>query len=108
MILPTLWFFGLRFSLILTHIFQNRIPAALHPADFTARPQILEKEANPSYYDLISEFEKITGVGALLNTSFNLHGDPIVRGPEQAIYTFENSELDMLLMNDILISRVNG
>lgn len=84
------------------------IPAALHPADFTARPQILEKEANPSYYDLISEFEKITGVGALLNTSFNLHGDPIVRGPEQAIYTFENSELDMLLMNDILISRVNG
>ncbi len=80
----------------------------MHPADFTARPQILEKEANPSYYDLISEFEKITGVGALLNTSFNLHGDPIVRGPEQAIYTFENSELDMLLMNDILISRVNG
>ena len=48
--------------------------AACHPADKTARAQILEKKTKSTIYKLISEFHKITGVGALLNTSFNLHG----------------------------------
>lgn len=88
-----------------TELAHKDILAALHPADFTARPQILEREHNPEYYDIISEFEKLTGIGAVLNTSFNLHGDPIVLGPKEAIYTLDNSELDGLLMNNILLER---
>jgi carbamoyltransferase len=54
------------------------MPAALHPYDSTARPQVVKKETNPDYYRLIEEFEKRTGRGVILNTSFNLHGYPIV------------------------------
>jgi carbamoyltransferase len=79
------------------------LKAAIHPADFTARPQILEKETNAEYYELIQEFEKATGVGALLNTSFNLHGEPIVRNAEDAWHTFTVSDLDALLLNETLI-----
>jgi carbamoyltransferase len=84
------------------------LPAAIHPADFTARPQILKKEDNFSYYELIECFAKLTGVGALLNTSFNLHGYPIVGTLEKAIETFENSELDGLILNSILVLRKSG
>jgi len=84
---------------------RRELTAAMHPADFTIRPQILEREHNPEYYDLISAFHKLTGVGAMLNTSFNLHGEPIVLGPDQAIRTFEHSELDGLLLGDTLIVR---
>lgn len=82
------------------------LPAAIHPADFTARPQILKRADNPAYYELIKAFEQQTGVGALLNTSFNLHGDPIVLGPAEAFRTFRESELDILVMNDqLMVSR---
>lgn len=84
------------------------IPAALHPADFTVRPQILEEWQNPQYYDIINEFEKITGVGAILNTSFNLHGDPIANCPEHAIRTLDNSNLDGLLLGDYLILKYSS
>ena len=82
---------------------QEHLAAAIHPADFTARPQILEKAANPEYYALIKAFEKKTGIGALLNTSLNLHGEPIVRNAEDACHTFTNSGLDALLLNNTLI-----
>ena len=84
---------------------QQDIPAALHPADARARPQVVTCKENAAYYDLISEFKKITRVGALLNTSLNLHGYPIVRTLEQAYYVFENSELDGLILEDNLILR---
>lgn len=84
---------------------RRELTAAMHPADCTVRPQILERDQNPGYYDLITAFRKLTGVGAVLNTSFNLHGEPIVLGPEQAIRTFEQSELDGLLLGDTLILR---
>lgn len=90
-----------------TPLARKDLSAALHPADQTVRPQILKKSHNPEYYAIIKEFEKITGVGGILNTSFNLHGDPIVLGPEAAIRTMDNSGLDGLLMNDVLIER-NG
>ena len=77
--------------------------AACHPADQSARPQILVKDANPELYDLIEEFEKITGRGAILNTSFNLHGYPIVNTPQDAYYVFNQSGLDGLLLNNHLI-----
>lgn len=82
--------------------------AALHPADFTARPQVMERRENPDYYDLLKEFERLTGVGGILNTSFNLHGLPIVLGPREALYTLENSELDGLFMNGFLVLKKKG
>jgi carbamoyltransferase len=84
---------------------QEDLPGALHAADATARPQFVEKESNPKYYELIKEFENITGIGAVLNTSFNLHGYPIVLSPEDAVYVFENSDIDGILLNDILLTK---
>ena len=81
------------------------IQAAVHPQDLTARPQIVRKSWNPMFWKTIDAFRAKTGVGAVLNTSFNLHGYPIVCTPEQAIWTFENSKLDALLLGNTLIVR---
>lgn len=81
------------------------LPGALHPADWTARPQFIKKDDNPEYYQLIKEFKKITGIGAILNTSFNLHGYPIILSPEDAMHVFENSDIDGVLLNKTLISK---
>ncbi len=86
-----------------TALGQEHLKAAIHPHDQTVRPQVLTKEANPAYYELIQAFEKKTGVGALLNTSLNLHGLPIVRNAEDAYYTLLNSGLDGLVLNTTLI-----
>ena len=85
----------------------NGIPAVVHPADKTVRPQMLKRQVNPNYYDLLSAFKQLTGIGVLLNTSFNLHGDPIVESPDDAIRTFEKSDLDILLFDDIAVARVD-
>ena len=77
--------------------------AACHPADKTARPQILTKDVNPEVYALIEAFEEITGCGAVLNTSFNLHGFPIVNTPAEALDVFTRSGLDGLLLAKYLI-----
>lgn len=84
---------------------QQDFLAALHPADKTVRPQVLEESANPPYHALVSEFEKETGVGAVLNTSFNLHGEPIVCTPEDAIDTFNRSGIDILLFDHVALCR---
>jgi len=85
-----------------TELARKDLCAALHPGDFTVRPQILEHRMNPAYYDLIKEFEGKTGVGGILNTSLNLHGEPIVLSPEDAIHTFLGSELDILLFDSVM------
>lgn len=85
---------------------QTDIPATLHPYDQTCRPQILKKEDNPGFYEIIKEFEKLTGIPAVLNTSFNLHGEPIVCTPEDALDTFLKSGLEYLVIEDYLISKV--
>jgi carbamoyltransferase len=85
--------------------FSDTIPAATHPADKTIRPQMLRRDDNPGYYDLMTAFGKKTGVNCLMNTSFNLHGEAIVESPKDAISTFKRSELDVLLFDDIAISR---
>ena len=85
-----------------------QIEAGTHPYDKTVRPQAVSSKHAPEYHALISEFQKITGIPALLNTSFNLHGEPIVDTIADAIRTFELSGLDHLLINDsILISKKN-
>jgi len=54
---------------------------------------------------MILEFKKRTGIGGILNTSFNLHGEPLVYGPEEALYTFENSALQYLVLGKYLIKK---
>jgi len=81
------------------------IIATIHPSDNTCRPQTVSKLHNSKYVNVIKEFESKTGVGALLNTSFNLHGFPIVYNPEIAIETFQNSKLDYLALGNYLISK---
>ena len=82
---------------------KSHLPAALHPYDYTARPQIIKEEDNPQYHSIIKAFEKRTGIGALLNTSFNLHGEPIVNNLEDALRVFEVSKLDLLQLGRHLI-----
>lgn len=84
---------------------RSSLAGALHPADLTARPQIVEERINADYFKLISAFEDISGVGALLNTSLNLHGYPIVRTAADAANVFENSDLDGLLLDTTLVTR---
>ena len=84
---------------------QINIPAAVHPFDKTARPQIVYKNINKEYYLLIKEFKKISKVGALLNTSFNLHGEPIVESPQDALRTFKKSGLKYLYLGNYLIKK---
>lgn len=81
------------------------LKAALHPYDHTARPQVLTREDNPEYYSLISEFSKIAGIGGILNTSFNVHGEPIVQTPQDAFLVFERTQLDALLIEGYLIEQ---
>lgn len=77
--------------------------AAIHPRDKTIRPQCVKKEWNPEYYDLIKKFKLKTGIGGILNTSFNLHGEPNVCSPQDAITTFEKSDLNYLILGKYLI-----
>jgi len=84
---------------------QDDIVGSLHPADFTSRPQIVTKEQNPEYWSLIDEFYGLTGVGALLNTSLNLSGLPICESIQDVFYVFDNSDIDAIYINNILIER---
>jgi len=76
---------------------------ACHPADKTARAQILTHADNPQFYALVKAFARLTGRGALLNTSFNLHGYPIVTSALQAYEVFCNTELEGLLLEEGLL-----
>lgn len=76
---------------------------ACHPADRTVRAQILRREQNPELYELLEEFRRRTGRGGLLNTSFNLHGHPIVRTATDAYEVFHATELDALLVPNALL-----
>jgi carbamoyltransferase len=79
--------------------------AGTHPYDLTARPQSLKKEYNPEYYKILKTFSEKSGQGILLNTSFNLHGFPIVCNAKEAFEVFFNSGLNYLAMNDYLFSK---
>jgi len=79
------------------------IPAVVH-VDGTARPQTVSRHANPRYWGLISEFEKLTGVPLLLNTSFNVQ-EPIVLSPQDAINTFTRASFDALVLENHLVVR---
>lgn len=80
------------------------IPAVTHE-DGTGRLQTVSKEQNKLYYELIDEFRKLTGIPLVLNTSFNLKGEPIVCSPQDALRTFYSSGLDALIMGSYLIEK---
>ena len=84
---------------------REKLVAAMHQYDFTVRPQVVSREHNSDYHSIIKSFRKEAGIGAVLNTSFNLHGFPIVYTPEDAYYVFENSGLEHLQLNDFLVSK---
>lgn len=81
------------------------IVAAIHPRDFTARPQCVLPDWNPGYHSLISHFKAKTGIGAVLNTSFNLHGEPNVCSPQDAIRTIDLSGLRYLVLGHVLLEK---
>ena len=68
---------------------KNKIPVAIHQSDHTARAQLLRQTQNPVLWDLINKFHEKTSIPALVNTSFNLHGKPIVKDLKDALYVFE-------------------
>jgi carbamoyltransferase len=77
-------------------------PAAVH-VDGTARPQLLRREVNPAYDDILSEYEKRSGLPSLVNTSFNMHEEPIVCTPQDAIRAFRLGRLDALVLGPFLV-----
>ncbi|MBN1167435.1 MAG: hypothetical protein JXA44_09955 [Methanospirillaceae archaeon] len=83
---------------------KERIPAVVH-VDNTARPQMVKRESNPKYYDLIKKFGDITGEYVLLNTSFNIKGEPIICNPREAIRCFFDTGLDALVLGDYLLTK---
>ena len=93
------------FAFDVTEAGKKDLIAALHPADLTTRAHIVSKSINPAYYKLIKAFEAETGIGAVLNTSFNLHGYPIVCTPDQAVHVYNNSDLDGMILENILVLR---
>jgi len=81
---------------------KKNIPAAIH-TDNTARPQVIRREDNPGYYDIVKEYYALTSVPSVINTSFNMHEEPIVRTAEEAILAFQAAELDGLILGPFLI-----
>ncbi len=82
----------------------NVIPGVVH-VDGTARVQTVNKSANQKLWQLIREFENITGVPVIINTSFNLRGEPMVGSPEDAIHCFRRSAMDFLVLGNMVIDR---
>ena len=82
-------------------------PAAVH-VDGTARPQLVSAASNPSFYRILSEYHQLTGIPSLINTSFNMHEEPIVCTPDDAIRAFLQGNLDYLAIGDFLVAHPSG
>ena len=80
----------------------ERCPAVVH-VDGTARPQLVRRDQNPEYYRILEEYRKLTGLPVLINTSFNMHEEPIVCTPADAVRAFVQGELDYLLLGNYLV-----
>ncbi len=83
---------------------RSDLPAITH-IDFSARMQTVHQETNPRYWGLISEFKKLTGYGVIINTSFNVRGEPIVCTPDEAYRCFMRTEMDYLVMGDFILKK---
>ena len=83
---------------------RSDLPSITH-IDYSARIQTVHRDTNPRYYDLISAFKKLTGYGVVVNTSFNVRGEPIVHTPEDAYRCFMRTEMDYLVVGDYLFAK---
>lgn len=88
-----------------TSLGQQDLQYAVHPADGSCRAQQLSPPDNPFLYEVMSHFERLTGRGGLLNTSFNVHGAPIVNTAADAYAIFESTQIDCLLLNSCLLTK---
>ena len=84
------------------NIKRSSVPAITH-VDYSARIQTVHKETNPKYHDLINEFKKITNCPVLVNTSFNVRGEPIVCTVDDAFNCFMGTNLDILVIENFLL-----
>ena len=86
------------------NIKRSEIPAVTH-VDYSARIQTVTKKNNSRYYDLISKFKEKTGCPVIVNTSFNVRGEPIVNTPSDAFNCFMGTELDYLVIGDCILDK---
>ena len=86
----------------LHRFFQEILSATVH-LDGTARPQIVRKNINSRFFDILAEYQKITGIPAMINTSFNMHEEPIVEAPTDAIRAYLDMKADYLVIGNYLI-----
>ncbi len=96
-----------KFMTVAIHIkeeFKKILPSCVHE-DNTVRVQVVSKKANPKFWKLLNEFKKLSGYGILINTSFNVQGEPIVCKPEDALRTFYSSGIDELSIGNFLIKK---
>ncbi len=82
-------------------------PSVVH-VDGTARPQLVDAETSPDFYSILSAYYRLTGIPSLINTSFNMHEEPIVCSPEDAIRSFQQGNLDFLAIGNWLISNIEN
>jgi carbamoyltransferase len=85
---------------------RSKLQSITH-VDFSARIQTVSKKTNPRYWSLLNEFKKLTGVGVLVNTSFNVRGEPIVNSPDDAFKCFMNTEMDYLVVGNFIYNKKN-
>ena len=83
---------------------RSEIPAVTH-VDYSARIQTVSKDTNKRYFDLLTKFKEITGCPVLVNTSFNVRGEPIVNSPTDAFNCFMGTELDMLVIGNCILDK---
>jgi carbamoyltransferase len=85
-----------------TDYMKEKSPATVH-VDGTARPQVINEQDNPSYYKILKEYHRLTGIPTLVNTSFNMHEEPIVCTPLDAVRSFLQGHLDYLAIGPFLV-----
>ena len=88
------------------YVKRSDFPAITH-LDFSARVQTVDQKSNPAFHQLLSAFKALTGHGMLVNTSFNVRGEPIVCTPEDAIRCFLHTEMDYLVISNLLVSKLD-
>jgi len=84
---------------------RERIAAVVH-VDGTARPQVIERDVNPLYYDILKEFERVSGLPVLVNTSFNVHEEPIVNAPAECARALTDGRIDFVVTAQGLYERI--
>lgn len=84
------------------NVVRSKIPAVTH-VDYSARLQTVNKEINPRYHSIISEFKKLTGCSVIVNTSFNVRGEPLVNSPEDAYKCFMFTDIDVLVVGNFVL-----